>query len=205
MYCPECKCEYQGWNQKCPVCQTVLLETKPPEIQTDAKPIPYGELVDTLRETGGSITFDLTTTGIETKRRRSFPYIGRGYAWAKEMTGIHDQLTIKLNTTEVGRSRSWQFPYFGYGFAWEKEMEGNVGGNPLTLKADQVSRERKMAFPYLGYGRAWVQSMSGECGKEIRVHLQVTEVGQRKQHSFPYFGFGYAWVKAAQLKLSLSE
>jgi hypothetical protein len=205
MYCPECKVEYQGWKSNCPVCQAVLLESKPTTVHPNGDPIRYDELVEIVRENGGSLTIELTATKIEKKRGRGFPYLGRGYAWAKEMEGAQEPLAARLSTTEVGRKRGYQFPYFGFGYAWEKAMQGEVSGNPVTLKAVKVARERKIAFPYQGYGRAWVQAMSGECGEALQADLKITEVKQRKEHGFPYFGFGYAWANAGELTLSLGR
>ena len=205
MYCPQCKCDYTGWTEKCPVCKSVLLDGKPNIFDVEAAPIDYADLVNAVRENGGSLTFEMVATDIATKRGRQFPYMGRGYAWARKMEGTRDEFTIKLTTTEVGRDRKWTFPYFAYGFAWEQEMQGNVGGNALTLKAEQVARERQMRFPYAGYGRAWVQSMSGKCGEALEVTLKITEVQQRKKYGFPYFGFGYAWANAGELTLTLAD
>lgn len=205
MYCPKCNCEYSGWNERCPVCQTVLLENKPPVTSIDSSTIPYDNLVEAVRENGGTLTIQMVATDIETRRGRGFPYLGRGYAWTKKLEGHLDRMSAQLTTTEVGRDRGWQFPYFGYGFAWENEMQGTVAGNPIILKAEKVARESKMGFPYRGFGRAWVQTMSGKCGEKIDTKLSVTEVQQRQKSGFPYFGFGYAWANAGQLTLTLVE
>ena len=205
MYCPQCNCEYTGWNQKCPVCQTRLVEVKPEVTKIDSDLVDYAALVDAVREHGGTLTIEMKATDIETKRGRGFPYVGRGYAWANQFEGVNDDFSARLTTTEVGRSRKWTFPFFGYGFAWEKEMGGSVNGNPLTLKAEKVARESKMAFPYRGYGRAWVQEMSGECGEKLAAVLTITEVQKRKKWAFPYSGFGFAWANAGQLTLTLVE
>lgn len=205
MYCPRCNCEYAGWKERCPVCKTALLEKKPAVTSIDSNPITYDTLVDAVRESGGTLTIEMAATEIETKRGRGFPYIGRGYAWAKKFQGGQDNLVVKLSTTEVGRARGWQFPYFGYGFAWENEMQGSVGGNPLILKAEEVARESKMGFPYLGFGRAWVQKMTGKCGEMLDTTLTITEVQQRQKSGFPFFGFGYAWANMGQLTLTLVE
>ena len=204
MYCPQCNCEYTGWKQKCPVCQTRLLEVKPNATKIKSKPADYDSLVDAVREHGGSLTIEMEATEIETKRGRRMPYIGRGYAWAKQMEGINDHFSVTLRTCEVGRDRKWTFPYFGYGFAWEKSMQGNVNGNPLSLKAEKVSRQSKKGFPYKGYGFAWVQTMSGECGEKLRARLTITEVQKQRRWLFPYFGFGFAWANAGKLTLTLA-
>lgn len=205
MYCPQCNCEYTGWNQKCPVCQTELLAVKPESSKIKSDPADYAALVDAVREYGGVLTIEIKATDIETKRGRSFPYIGRGYAWTKQFEGIHNDFSARLTTTEVGRDRKRTFPYFGYGFAWEKAIQGSVNGIPFTLKAEKVARERKMAFPYRGYGFAWVQAMSGKCGEKLEAKLTITEVQNRKNWGFPYFGFGFAWANAGQLTLTLLE
>ena len=205
MYCPQCHCEYAGWNEKCPVCKSALLDNKPQVTDIESTPIEYADLVNTVRENGGTLTIKLVATDIATKRGRQFPYLGRGYAWTKQMEGTCEHCTAKLTTTEVGRDRKWGFPYFAYGFAWEKEMQGNVGGNALNLKAEKVIRESKMGFPYAGYGRAWVQSMVGKCGEELDAALHITEVRRRQKLEFPYFGFGYAWPNAGDLTLTLVE
>lgn len=205
MYCPQCHCEYTGWTEKCPACKSVLLDKKPGVIDVEAAPIDYADLVEAVRENGGSLTIEMVATDIVTKRGRQFPYLGRGYAWAKQMEGVCDGLTIKLTTTKVGRERKWAFPYFAYGFAWEQEMQGSVGGNALTLKAEKVTRESQMRFPYAGYGRAWVQSMSGKCGEALEATLTIIEVQQRRKYGFPYFGFGFAWANAGELTLTLTS
>ena len=205
MYCPKCKCEYVGWKEKCPACRTVLLDGKPKVTDVESTPIDYTTLIDAVVENGGTLTIEVVATDVEAKRARGFPYIGRGYAWAKRMEGAHEDCIVELITTEVGRDRKWTFPYFGYGFAWEKEMQGSVGGNALTLRAEKVARESKMTFPYAGYGRAWVQSMVGKCGEKLDVTLTITEVRQRKKLGFPYFGFGFAWANVGELTLTLAN
>jgi len=205
MYCPQCKCEYTGWNEKCPVCQTALLEAKPTINKVETVSTDYASLVDTVRANGRTLTIDVVATNIETKRGRAFPYLGRGYGWTKQFEGTYKQHVVILTTTEVGRDRTWGFPYFGYGFAWEKEISGEIDGNHLLLEADKVAQDKQLAFPYRGYGRAWVVSMSGSCGKELNAALKVTEVKKRQTGSFPYFGFGYAWANAGQLTLTLRE
>ena len=205
MYCPHCECEYSGWRGKCPFCQTVLMENRPAIPHRAPNDLDYADLVKVVRENGGSVTIEMMATEVETKRGRSFPYIGRGYAWAKQFEGSQGNFAARLTTNEVGRDRSVRFPYFGYGFAWEKEMQGSVSGSPLTLKAEKVARESKMGFPYRGYGRAWVQTMSGQCGEKLEAALNITEVQQRKQHGFPYFGFGFARANAGRLTLTLVE
>ena len=205
MYCPQCNCEYTGWKEKCPVCKSVLLGSKPNIAVLETSAIDYAALVDTVREHGGSLTIELVATDIATKRGRRFPYMGRGYAWTKQMTGAREDFIVKLTTTEVGRERKWTFPYFGYGFAWEQEMQGSVGGNAVDLKAEKVARQSKTTFPYAGYGWAWVQVMSGKCGEALEATLTITEVHKRKQYGFPYFGFGYAWANAGELTLTLAN
>lgn len=203
MYCPQCKCEYAGWQGKCPVCQSALLDAKPVVSEVEATSIYYADLVDKVRENGGTLNIEVFATEIEQKRGRAFPYLGRGYAWTKQMKGAFADQSVELITTAVGRDRTSTFPYFGHGFAWEKELQGNVGGNALTLQAEKVAQEKQLAFPYRGYGRAWVVSMSGSCGEELDAELTITEVKKRHQGGFPYFGFGFAWANAGQLTLKL--
>ena len=128
MYCTQCNCEYSGWKGKCPVCQTMLLEVQPKAIEIKSSSTDYDSLVKEVRNLGGSITIEIETTDIETKRGRRMPFIGRGYAWAKQMEGIDDNFSVTLQTNEVGRDRKWTFPYYGYGFAW-----ANAGKLTLTL------------------------------------------------------------------------
>ena len=205
MYCPQCQCEYDGWQEKCPVCRAALLDAKPVVQKGPENEIAYADLVSIVRENGGALTIEVVATEVDQKRGRGFPYLGRGYAWAKQFEGGTSDYTIALTTTEVGRSRSWSFPYFGYGYAWEKELQGDVGGNNLILKAEKVAQDKQQAFPYRGYGRAWVVSMVGSCGDKLKAKLAITEVKKRQTGGFPYFGFGYAWANAGQLTLTLKS
>lgn len=205
MYCPHCKCDFEGWHGKCPICQAALLDAKPVVVNLESTSIDYADLVDEIRENGGTLTSNVVATEIEQKRGRSFPYLGRGYAWTKKLEGVYANHSVVLTTTEVGRDRTWTFPYFGHGFAWEKELQGNVGGNALILKAEKVAQDKQLAFPYRGYGRAWVVKMEGRCGDKLDAKFTTTEVKKRQTGSFPYFGFGYAWVNAGELTLTLRE
>jgi hypothetical protein len=203
MYCPECKCEYVGWKGRCPVCKAVLLREKPAIIETAEHAIPYDELVDLVKEGEGQISIDLSTTSVGMKRGTRFPYIGRGYAWMKQMQSADGAIHVELATTGVGTERGWEFPYFGFGYAWAKQVHGNIGGNECSLTATKVAKERKLRFPYLGYGYAWVQEMSGKCGDQLKVGLSITEVDKDRKWRFPYFGYGFSWADKGTLKLAL--
>lgn len=139
MYCPECKCEYVGWKGRCPVCKAVLLRKKPTIVEIAEHTIPYDELVDLVKERGGYISIDLSTTSVGMKQGTRFPYLGRGYAWMKQM-----------------QSAEMRFPYLGYGYAWVGEMSGKCGDQfKVELSIIEVDKERKWKFPYFGYGFAW--------------------------------------------------
>jgi hypothetical protein len=203
MYCPECKCEYVGWKGRCPVCKAVLLRERPDIAGIVGHAIPYDELVDLVKERGGQISIDLSTTSVGMKRGTRFPYIGRGYAWMKQMQSAYGDIYVELTTTEVGTERGWEFPYFGFGYAWAKQAQGNIGGNGYNLTATKVVKEKKMRFPYLGYGYAWVGEMSGKCGDQLKVELSITEVDKERSWKFPYFGYGFAWASKGTLQLAL--
>ena len=129
MYCTQCNCEYSGWKGKCPVCQTWLLEVQPKAIEIKSSPTDYNSLVEEVRNLGGSITIEIETTDIETKRGRRMPYIGRGYAWVKTMSEeCGEKLKATLTIGDVQKHKQWVFPYFGFGFAW-----ANAGKLTLTL------------------------------------------------------------------------
>ncbi|MEJ2353765.1 MAG: hypothetical protein P8Y03_28640, partial [Anaerolineales bacterium] len=203
MYCPECKCEYVGWKGRCPVCKAVLLREKPAIAESTEQAIPYDKLVDLVKERGGQISIDLSTTSVSMKRGTRFPYIGRGYAWMKRIQSVDGDIDVELTTTEVGTERRWEFPYFGFGYAWTKQVQGHIVGNECNLRATKVAKERKLRFPYLGYGYAWVQEMSGKCGDRLKVELSITEVDKERKWRFPYFGYGFAWAGKGKLRLTL--
>jgi hypothetical protein len=205
MYCPECKCEYVGWKERCPACNAVLLREKPFTIETAEQIIPHDELVDLVKESGGQISIDLATTSVGMQRGTRFPYIGRGYAWMKQMQSVSGDIYVELKTTEVGKERQWQFPYFGFGYAWAKQAQGSIGGNVCTLTATKVVKDRECRFPYRGYGYAWVHAMGGGCGDQLKVELSITEVDRERKWTFPYFGYGFAWANKGTLTLVLIE
>ena len=202
MFCPNCKCEFEGWTDKCPDCHIPLVAELPPTSQRAAEAIPYQALVELVKESGGQISVEILATDIATEKKWGFPHLGYGYAWTRHMRGFQENLQAELSTVEVGKSRGWSFPYFAYGFAWEKRMEGVIGGNQITLEVTKVQRERKWRFPYLGYGYAWAESMSGRCGEQLKADLQTTQVGKRREWGFPYFSFGFAWINKAVLTIS---
>ena len=85
MYCPNCRCEYEGWIGNCPDCRTPLL-AEPPHVQEiSSKPISYEALVDLVRENGGELSIDLSTTDVGMQKKWGFPYFGYRYAWVKRM------------------------------------------------------------------------------------------------------------------------
>jgi hypothetical protein len=205
MYCPECKCEYQGWTTICPVCKSHLIEGYNPPSVEQADKLSYDELLNLVKENHGELQIELSTTGVRKERKWRFPYNGYGYAWASKISGTSDGISLNLTTSEVGKDHAWRFPYSGYGFAWAKSMAGELAGAEITLQATKVARERRWRFPYLGYGRAWTEEMTGECGDQLRVHLLVTEVGRARDWRFPYRGYGFAWGKKGILTLSLNQ
>jgi hypothetical protein len=204
MFCPQCKCEFVGW-QRCPDCEVILLESLPEEAEASTAQIPYEDLLKHVRENGGQIEIELITNGVRREKKLRFPYQGHGYAWVLGMQGVQDGISVTLTTNQVGRKHGWRFPYFGYGYAWEKAMQGDLNGNPLDLKATKVQRERKWRFPYLGYGRAWAERLEGTCGDGLHAELEINEVVKKRTWRFPYQGYGFAWPKKGVLRLSLSK
>ena len=131
MFCPKCRCEFVGWTGKCPNCKTLLVEELAPIPETADKPISYEALVDLVRENGGQLRIDLSTTDVGMEKKRGFPYSGYGSAWTQEMSGeCGAQLKADLLTTDVGRHKGWGFPYLGYRFAW-------ANGSILTLTLNE--------------------------------------------------------------------
>lgn len=205
MYCSNCRCEFDGWVGNCPNCRTPLRE-KPSHVQEfSSNPISYEALVDLVRENGGQLSVELSTTDVGMQKKWGFPYFGYRYAWVKRMQGADKGISVDLSITDVGTEKRWSFPYRGYGYAWEKRMEGNIGGNKITLMATNVRKEKKWSFPYSGYGYAWTQEMSGECGAQLNATLITTDVGRKKGWGFPYLGYGSAWAKKGLLTLKLKE
>ena len=160
MFCPECRCEFVGWTGKCPGCKTPLVEESPSVPDVADKPIAYEALVDLVRENGGQLRIDLSTTEVGRERKWRFPCLGYGRAWAKRMQGAFKDVRVDLMTSEVGRGGKWSFPYQGHGFGWTRRMQGNVGGKEVVLTARKVGMEKKWSLPYLGYGFAWTEEMS---------------------------------------------
>ena len=157
MYCPECRCEFAGWTGKCPECGTRLLSEAPAAAGLPDRPISYEGLVGLVREGGGELKIELSTTEVGRERRWSFPYFGYGLAWAKRMAGHIGGNEVSLMAKEVGTETKWRFPYLGYGYAWTQEMSGECGTQlDAELLATDVRRHRGWGFPYLGYGFAWV-------------------------------------------------
>ncbi len=197
MYCSECKCEFVGNISKCPACKSQLLDEIIPDYEE--KKIDYEELVEIIQNNSGEITVELNTSNVTIKTKWEFPYQGYGYAWAKRMQGIYNDLPVVLETNKVNRSKKWKFPYFGYGFAWIKEMAGDIGGNQFLLDSKKVQMERETKFPFRGYGFAWTETMEGTCGDLINIEMITTDVNKVKKWSFPYQGYGMAWEKKTEL------
>jgi hypothetical protein len=205
MYCPECKCEYEGWSGECPVCKAALVAASTTIVENSGGSTPYDALVKLVRDNGGRLDFELTTVEVGRERKWSFPYFGFGYAWAKRMKGVSRDIAVDLATIDVGKDRIRRFPYLGYGFAWRREMRGHVGGNEVRLQARKVARRKTRSFPYFGYGRAWTELMVGECGDRLEAELQTVEVLRKKDWRFPYQGYGFAWAGKAMLTLKCIE
>jgi hypothetical protein len=205
MYCPNCRCEFEGWVRNCPDCRTTLLEVSPDIEEISSIPISYEALVELVRENGGQLSIDLSTTDVGMRRKRGFPYFGYRYSWVKRMQGAKNGIDVDLLTTDVGTEIRRRFPYLGYGYAWEKTLDGNIAGNSITLKATKVHKESKWSFPYSGFGYAWTQELSGDCGGELEATFETTDVARKRGWGFPYFGFGSAWVKKGTLTLKLME
>jgi hypothetical protein len=206
MYCAVCKCEFEGWTDTCPNCQSPLVEAKPPEFPASVQAVlPYDDLLDLVKEHDGQLIIELAASGSSRQKKHGFPYSGYGYAWVKSLQGNIDAHRVALHTIEVGKDKKHGFPYFGFGYAWAKKMEGQIAGNTLTLTASKVERHQKRGFPYSGFGHAWTQEMSGQCGEKMKAVLIVTKVARQEERSFPYTGFGLAWENEASLTLSLAE
>lgn len=205
MYCSECRCEFEGWTGKCPNCKTPLVEGPSPIPEIADEPLSYEALVGLVRENGGQLSIDLSTSEVSKKRSWSFPYFGYGSARAERMQGTFNQVLVDLVTTEAGEAKRRGFPWRGYRFAWAEAMQGSIAGNQVALTAEKVSRKKEWSFPYSGYGYGWTQAMTGECGGELKVDLQTTDVGTDKRWRFPYGGFGFAWANRCILTLRLSE
>ena len=204
MYCTTCRCEFVRWTGKCPVCKTFLIEKPVFQPTAPADSATYQSIVDTLRERG-VIEVPMVTTEVARFRKYAFPYLGYGYAWAKQMHSETKALAVNLITVRVATDKSWSFPYQGRGFAWEQLLKGDIAGNAVSLKATRVGQDKTWGFPYLGYGFAWTEQAEGSCGDEIEVELSVTEIGREKRWSFPYFGFGFAWPSKGVLRLKVRE
>jgi hypothetical protein len=203
VFCPKCRCEFEGWTDTCPNCGIPLVSELPPDPGAGGKSISYEALVELVRENGGELEIGVSATDIGLERKWSFPYFGYGYAWAKRLQGVLNGIAVDLTTTEVGRERKRRFPYFGYGFAWVKRMHGDIGGNEFALEATKVCREEKQHFPWLGRGYAWSQEMSGQCGDALSVDFSTADVGRRKETRFPYLGYGLAWENRGTLTFKL--
>ena len=205
MYCSNCRCEFEGWVGNCPDCRTPLLDESPHIQEISSNIMSYEALVDLVRENGGQLSIELSTTDVGMQKKWSFPYFGYRFAWVKRMQGVNNGVSVDLLTTDVGTEIRRRFPYLGYGFAWGKRMEGDIGGNTITLMATKVRQERKWRFPYSGYGYAWTEELCGECGVQLNATLLATEVGRKKGWRFPYLGYGSAWAKKGELTLTLME
>jgi hypothetical protein len=203
MFCPECQREVEGGIQ-CPECGGTLEVAVPSVSRAANKPISYDALVELVRQGGGELEIDVSTTDVGTERTLGFPWRGYKFSWAKSMQGALDGTAVELATTEVGTKKTWGFPYFGYGYGWAKRMQGQVGGHAVSLAVVEVGKKKSMEFPWRGYGFAWAQELSGECGGQLEAHLSITDVGRAKGSHFPYFGYGAAWAKKGTLTLRVT-
>ena len=50
MYCPKCKCEYIGWEKKCPIDGTELTKYNLIPDKNSLIQIPYEKITDIIRE-----------------------------------------------------------------------------------------------------------------------------------------------------------
>jgi hypothetical protein len=205
MYCFDCKIEFIGLRGKCPNCNIPLIDERPHEKRIEHRNFSYNELVDLCKTNSGVIRFDLATTVVETEKKWSFPYFGRGYGWAKKIQGLLEDISVELDTTVVSKKRKLGFPYLGYGYAWEKVIEGTIGGNEAILNAVKFEIQRKWGFPYFGYGFAWTQVMNGDCGELLELELCTTEVSKKRIYGFPYRGYGLAWINQCTLSMTFKE
>ena len=207
MYCRECECEYVGWTSKCPVCRARLVADLPPDPVSEAHSSPtsvHSALAALIKEHGGQISIDMSTTDVGKKRTYGFPYSGYGRAWASRMEGSLENLEVVLTTTEVGRDTKGGFPYLGYGLAWAQVMSGHIGVDAVTLAATKVVREKRWSFPYNGFGYAWTQELVGDCGSELKLEFLTSEVQKDRKSRFPYRGYGYAWAQKGVLTVALA-
>jgi len=141
---------------ECPSCKIPLVEELPPSLETADKSISYEALVDLVRENGGQLETDLSTTDVGIERTWGFPYLGYKFAWAKRMHGHVGGNEVTLAAKRVARERMRDFPWRGYGFAWTQELSGECGEQlKVNLLITDVGRKRGWRFPYLGYGSAW--------------------------------------------------
>lgn len=205
MYCPKCECDFVGWEGKCPVDGTLLVELNPIPDKPVHQSVPYEAISNLIRKNGGLYEAELRTKEVGREKKMSFPWRGYGFAWTKKMTGSIDGITIDLHIDEIGKNTDWGFPYQGYGFAWERQMRGWIGGHEIILKATKIAHEKKLLFPFRGRGYSWAEELTGNCGKLIQADMKTIEVGRDKNCGFLYFGFGYAWISRATLKLSLAD
>jgi hypothetical protein len=98
----------------------------------------------------------LRTTQVGKEKKWSFPYLGRGFAWAKGMQGQIAGSEASLGTNRVGMEKKWRFPYFGYGYAWMRGMSGECGDQlKVGLSTTDFAEKRDWGFPYFGFGFAW--------------------------------------------------
>lgn len=205
MFCPKCRCEFVGWTGKCPDCKIPLVQELPSIPEGSCEPVSYAALVDLVKANGGQLRIELATTDVGMEKKRRFPFLGYGLAWAKRMQGASGDIVVDLTTVEVGVMQRWRFPYLGYGFAWVKRLQGSIAGHDATLTAKKVGREKKWGFPYFGFGYAWTCELAGQGGDALRIDLSITDLGRRKERGFPYFGFGLAWENQGLLVLTLAE
>ena len=202
-FCPACTCSFPDWVKKCPVCSVALQAGPVPAPPAPMPSLPYEELTSLVQEQGGMLTIPMRTVEVAKSQRWSFPYIGRGFSWAKRLEGDVAGSPVTLRTRDVGMRKAWGFPYQGYGYAWTRGVAGHIAGNPATLETARVEMKKSWGFPYFGFGFAWTQEMTGHCGERLHLRFVADEVATEKKWRFPYFGFGFAWVATGELTIVL--
>ena len=108
MSCPECGHEHENEAAtECPDCSVPLTEEPPAGGVLADGSIAYGALVQLVREAGGQLKIDLSTTNVGKKRTQGFPWRGYKVAWAKSMQGSLGGDVIELETTDLGIKKTF--------------------------------------------------------------------------------------------------
>ena len=179
MFCPTCSCEYAGWTGKCPFCGKSLVIKEQAVNNKQEKTLSYKELIDIVRENGGKLVIDVSTTEVGFEKKYSFPYFGYGFAWAAKMNGSCDDVGIDFTAVDIGKKKISTFPWVGLGYAWVKTMRGTIGGNEVVFQVNKVDMKKSWVF-YFGFGFAWTQEMCGKCGDRLKAEIVTTDVGRKK-------------------------